>query len=66
MAPLSFLMVFLPSGGQVFRTVKDGDNPDGAPERSGTPGSDSIWPPTGLHSALNHRCRMYTSIGLLV
>ncbi len=23
-------------------------------------------PPTGLHSALNHRCRLYTSIGLLV
>ena len=44
MAPLSFFMVFLPYGGQVFRTVKDGDNPDGAPERSGTPGSDSIGP----------------------
>ena len=44
MAPLSFLMVFLRCCGQVFRAVRDGDNPDGAPERSGTPGSDSIGP----------------------
>ncbi len=40
----AFSMAFLPYGGQVFRTVRDGDNPDGAPKRSGTRGSDSIGP----------------------
>jgi hypothetical protein len=30
MAPLSFLVVFLPYGGEVSRTVRDGDNLDGA------------------------------------
>ncbi len=41
---LFFFMVFLPYWGQVFHAVKDGDNPDRAPERPGTPRSDSIAP----------------------
>jgi hypothetical protein len=45
MTPLSFYMVFIPYGGQVSRTVRDGDIPDGAPERSGTLGG---WGATAL------------------
>jgi hypothetical protein len=47
-------MVFLPYGGQVFRTVRDGDNPDGLPKGLARRGATALAPDwTPLHIELS-------------